>query len=333
MRFSVVIPVYNVREFLPECLASVAASVRRAAADVECLAIDDGSTDGSGAWLDAAVRDYEWLRVVHVPNGGVSAARNAGLDAATGDWILFVDADDFVRETWLSDVCRAIEAYPAVDLVGFGKLPFYGGARTWDDEMPDDEVIDLSSSIPDRLVSSCVYQFAYRATLVKGLRFLPLTVGEDLVFVSEALARARSCVALARREYGYRYRENSASHTELTLRKLRDTVAFQTVMFQSFAASGKRLGAAFAEGRGRMWTEELPKLLMPRRGTSEGRAVWEAWLDSMSVAADLVCLPEAQRRRARRVASSRSVWSVLWNCRFPAYLRRKLPSRLAALVR
>ena len=100
-------------------------------------------------------------------------------------------------------------------------------------------------------------------------------------------------------------------------------MAFHVEMFRVLESSGKRIGRAFAEGRGSMWIEELPRVLLPLRKTRDGRVVWERWLDSMSFAAGLACLTESQRRRARKVAASRSAWSVLMNCRLPAWLRRK----------
>lgn len=330
MRLSVVIPVYNVAHDLPSCLDSVATAAGRLVDParetyLEVICVDDGSTDGSDAVLDAYAASHPpclSLRVIHQPNGGVSAARNAGLGVATGDWVLFVDSDDFVRETWLEDVVAAIASHPSADLVGFGKHPFYG-TLDWRDDATVAGFTDLTTEIPDRFVTFCVYQFAFRSDILKGLRFLGLTVGEDLVFVASALARARSCVVLPREEYGYRYRPDSATHAGLSMRKLRDTVAFHVEMFRVLSASGKRLGRAFVEGRGRMWLEELPKLLLPIRKTPEGDAVWNAWLDSLSVAAGLSCLTDVQRARARRVAASRSAWSVRWNCRLPAWLRRK----------
>lgn len=88
---SVIIPVYNVEKFLCECIESVLA---QDFSDFEIIAVDDGSTDGSGAMLDGfACRDSR-IRVFHTPNRGLSAARNEGLRHAHGQWVVFVDSDD-----------------------------------------------------------------------------------------------------------------------------------------------------------------------------------------------------------------------------------------------
>ncbi len=91
---SVIVPVYNVEPYLRKCLDSILVQTYR---DLEILIIDDGSTDGSGAICDEYSEKDERIRVSHTDNHGLSAARNLGLDNATGDWIGFVDSDDWIE--------------------------------------------------------------------------------------------------------------------------------------------------------------------------------------------------------------------------------------------
>ena len=88
---SVIVPVYNVGDRLRLCLESLRAQTF---GDFECILVDDGSTDGSGALCDAFAASFPAARVVHKPNGGLSSARNAGLDEARGRYAVFVDGDD-----------------------------------------------------------------------------------------------------------------------------------------------------------------------------------------------------------------------------------------------
>lgn len=92
MKTSIVIPVYNVRDYLERCVASALALKL----EVEILLVDDGSTDGSGELCDALAQTDGRVRVVHQKNGGLSAARNTGIQNASGDHILFLDSDDFL---------------------------------------------------------------------------------------------------------------------------------------------------------------------------------------------------------------------------------------------
>ena len=103
---SIVIPVYNVKQFLRDCLDSMfAQNVPKSSYEIIC--VDDGSTDGSGAILDSYAQAADNMTVIHQENGGVSKARNAGLDHAVGQYIWFVDADDFIAADILRSVFRA----------------------------------------------------------------------------------------------------------------------------------------------------------------------------------------------------------------------------------
>ena len=95
MIFSVVIPVYNVKDYLPKCIDSVLAQDFE---DYEVILIDDGSTDGeSGAICDRyAAAHPERIRAIHKPNGGVGEARNVGIEAAQGEYLIFIDSDDYI---------------------------------------------------------------------------------------------------------------------------------------------------------------------------------------------------------------------------------------------
>ena len=106
MKISLVVPVYNVRDYLADAVASVRAQTF---SDFECILVDDGSTDGSGALCDELAAGDARLRVVHQANGGLSAARNAGLDAATGEAVAFLDSDDYLEPTALATLGALLE--------------------------------------------------------------------------------------------------------------------------------------------------------------------------------------------------------------------------------
>ena len=95
MRISVIIPVYNTEQYLSRCLDSI---LSQSFDDFELLLIDDGSTDSSGAICDSYAEKDSRVRVFHKENGGVSSARNLGLDNAKGDYVCFVDSDDFLNK-------------------------------------------------------------------------------------------------------------------------------------------------------------------------------------------------------------------------------------------
>ena len=94
---SVIVPVYRVEKYLNDCIDSILAQTFT---DFELILVDDGSPDSCPALCDAAAERDNRVRVIHKQNGGVSTARNAGLDAAQGNWIGFVDSDDMIDPTF-----------------------------------------------------------------------------------------------------------------------------------------------------------------------------------------------------------------------------------------
>lgn len=119
MQISIIIPVYNASRYLRECMDSVLAQTF---GDFEVLLVDDGSTDGSGEACDGYARQDGRIRVFHKENGGVSSARNLGLDHARGEWICFADADDWLEPDCLETLMA--HASPKVDLVVADFAPF-----------------------------------------------------------------------------------------------------------------------------------------------------------------------------------------------------------------
>lgn len=146
MELSVIIPVWNKAAHLPALLDQLR---HQSFSDFECLLMDDGSTDGSGAICDAAAREDGRFRVFHIPNGGVSRARNLGLDAARGDYLTFLDSDDGIEPDYLARLMDCARRTGAeLVITGFEKVrcdgtlvrrvvPRHPGVWRFDDLLPD----------------------------------------------------------------------------------------------------------------------------------------------------------------------------------------------------
>ena len=113
-KISVIVPVYNVEQYLPRCIDSILAQTFT---DFELLLIDDGSTDSSGDICDEYAKKDNRIRVFHKENGGVSSARNLGLNNAKGEWIGFIDSDDWIELNCFSVL---LEKRNIADLIFFG---------------------------------------------------------------------------------------------------------------------------------------------------------------------------------------------------------------------
>ena len=130
---SIIVPVYKVENYLQKCIDSILAQTFT---DFELILVEDGSPDGCPALCDAAAAKDARIRVLHQKNGGLSAARNAGLDVARGEWIGFVDSDDYIAPEMYETLYKAVQStgadlalcdYAAVDEAGTPCLPPYTG--------------------------------------------------------------------------------------------------------------------------------------------------------------------------------------------------------------
>lgn len=118
MKLSIIVPVYNVEQHLTRCVESIAMQM---CDDYELILVDDGSTDYSGMLCDDILHQHpeQNITVIHQPNGGLSAARNRGIEAARGTYITFVDSDDCIDPLTLTDNMRYLLAHPEVDMLEY----------------------------------------------------------------------------------------------------------------------------------------------------------------------------------------------------------------------
>lgn len=135
MTVSIVFPVYNKSELLPTTLPALLSQTYR---DFELIAVDDGSTDGSGDFLDRLAKTDSRVKVIRQPNAGVSAARNAALDRASGDYVVFADADDTVCPDWLEVLAKEAETSGA-DIVVSGFFSTDSNGKALDTVLPPEE--------------------------------------------------------------------------------------------------------------------------------------------------------------------------------------------------
>ena len=211
---SVIVPVYKAEAFLDQCVQSILGQTER---DFELLLVDDGSPDGSPAMCDAYAAQDLRVRVIHKPNGGVSSARNAGLDAAAGDYIVFIDSDDYVDGDYLEALLRAARESEAPDttLILTDYQPFAeDGDRERKFPAPfttklDDPGTDL------QVFRDLIFGFRlfppycklYRRDVIEalGLRFDPsIRSAEDFDFNMRYLTRMKAVRYLPIRTYHYR---------------------------------------------------------------------------------------------------------------------------------
>lgn len=238
MRLSIVVTTWGVEAWADECLESI----RRAADghDVEILAVSNGQ--------------------------GVSAARNEGLQKATGEYIWFVDGDDVVRADSVVRILDAIQATPGVDIVSFYRKPFAAEGTFEDTSSSETEDVERYN-LADRRARAVAYRkyalwliatsAAYRRSFVAGQRFENFVKGEDSLWGRRAFYAARSLVAIPAALYGYRRRSSGADQTH-DARHYDDARRVGWLMLiEGLKVPGIRSRVVFDWLRYRFW--ELPK--------------------------------------------------------------------------
>ena len=131
-KISIIVPIYNIEKYLPRCLESILAQTYK---NIEVILVDDGSVDNSGMIADTYARNDQRIIVIHQVNKGVSAARNAGLDLATGDYIGFVDGDDYIEPDMYEILMRIIDeqqvdiAHCGYQMVYPSRIDYYYNTR------------------------------------------------------------------------------------------------------------------------------------------------------------------------------------------------------------
>ena len=222
--FSVIIPIYNTAVYLDDCLQSVVCQLPEQ--EVEIICINDGSTDDSVAVLQPYLARYPNIRLINQPNAGLSAARNAGLQHANGDFVLFLDSDDMLLPNALKTLQQTIRLHPSADIVAFGSILWYDteNKKTPNAAFNHTEAIMYRSGM-DYLAyfvntrgwgpsAACFY--AYRRTLITQNKLL-FPVGmlhEDELFVPQTLSLAGEVHTISESIYLYRMRKSSIVHTE-----------------------------------------------------------------------------------------------------------------------
>lgn len=193
---SVIIPVYNAKKFLCRCLDSV---LGQSYGDIEVVAVNDGSTDGSYDVLKSYAGNDGRLRIVNQANGGVAVARNTGLANATGEYVLFVDADDWIElhmvETLLSVLNNTPEADIAVCASDYAETPDevrldgVGQQEVWDSERQKQEFLT------HQRLQGMLWNKLIRRSLFDGLSFDPTVgYGEDAQIIWKVLSHCRRMV-------------------------------------------------------------------------------------------------------------------------------------------
>lgn len=206
LKVSVLIPVFNAEDYLARCIDSILAQTYQ---NFEIIAVDDGSSDGSASMLDGYAKGAPGRFVVeHRENAGVAAARNRAIELATGDYITFVDNDDYLDPDYLETFVRAAgDSEADVVLGGYRRPDENGRVRVQGSPVPGTEWAPYAVE--------AAWAKLYRTEFVRCslLRFLPVNIGEDLFFTFPANTLSRKSVVIPYCGYNWFFNPSSVSST------------------------------------------------------------------------------------------------------------------------
>lgn len=327
MTVSVVIPFYNLERYVRPCLDSVAAASQRVVGSrgvvVEVLCVDDGSTDATGALLDEFTRSVAvggdvglLVRVIHKPNGGEGSARNAGVDASTGEWVTFLDGDDVWLPNCLEVAVPLLARHPGADIVALKYENFDDGAEPPAPTCVDEKVFDVGTSVASEvLLEIGVFPTFFRRDFVLGGSFSALPLGADRLYMAQCFAKARTIVKCDAVVHGYRVRAGSMARAVWNARKVVSQCDYAFGSLAALAESRKELGHEGRDYLASLWLSDVPNRLarLPRE---ERRGAWEHWrgtlaLDALRLGARFGFVRGLLRRCAFSMAVSIAVARVL----------------------
>lgn len=234
VKISVIVPVYNVEEYLPVCLNSI---LDQTYPVYELILVDDGSEDNSGIICEQYAKKDSRIKVIHKKNGGLSSARNAGIDIADGSYIAFIDSDDVVHPEYLERMLLTAKKENA-DIVA---CHFIKGENCQWKPLKTGKEIRVGSQILDKMnvddvVVTVAWNKLYRRELFINteLRYPEGKIHEDMFLTPQLLYHAKKMVLISEELYFYRQRPDSIMSASFSTKKLQslEAIEFRILFFQ-----------------------------------------------------------------------------------------------------
>lgn len=219
---SVIVPIYNVEVYLPQCIDSLLSQTHP---NLEIILVDDGSPDKSGAICDSYAARWNHIRVIHKKNGGLSSARNAGIAAAQGEYIGFVDSDDFVANTMFRTLLEAAVSHN-LQVAACGRFTTDEAGTVTGEQftLPSEKSYSTTEAMQEILISGkldvAVWDKLFCKELFDGIDFPVGQINEDAAIIFRLLARTDGVVHIGKPMYHYRERGGSITKSGYKSNKL-----------------------------------------------------------------------------------------------------------------
>lgn len=215
---SVIVPVYNVEKFLPRCIESIRAQTYK---KIEIILVDDGSPDQCPKICDNYAKDDDRIKVIHKKNGGLSDARNMGIECAKGEYLCFVDSDDYIAPTMLEHLLNAIqENKTKLAICNFQVVDEYGQRVFEEERSPIVKGCFSAQKLLPKLYNDLGWYYVvawnkiYHRSLFDTIRFPQGKIHEDEYIIAQIIYEAQNISCIDSEEYIYTYNRKGSIMTE-----------------------------------------------------------------------------------------------------------------------
>ena len=242
-KVSIIVPVYNTEKYLARCINSI---IAQSFTDFELILVNDGSTDNSLKICEEYATKDSRIVVIHKENGGVSSARNKGLDIANGEWISFVDADDWISISYLSDLITDIST-SSTDIIFHGRVNVLPSNKKTI-ITPNNSIYNTANNYSEffnefNLLKFCApYSKLFRLKIIRDKHICfntSLKIGEDCDFLLKYLSYCNLIKTSKIANYNYLIHSNSASHKLNSFNDEFDELICLSETYQNFSKSKK----------------------------------------------------------------------------------------------
>ena len=229
---SIVVPVYNVEKHLERCIDSLISQTYK---NIEIILVNDGSTDLSGKICDRKSKCDSRIKVIHKINNGVSAARNSGIDMCHGDFVAFVDSDDYVEKNYIKTLYELFDEETDITICNAKYIKSVNEKLNIEENIPIEIKKYSNIELCHRIcefekggIGSVCWGKLYRRKLLNSTKFVEGMINEDEVFLHEILYNLRSGKYTTEKLYNYCiYDENSIMRSKYNIKRLDSIKAFE----------------------------------------------------------------------------------------------------------
>lgn len=221
-KISIIVPIYNVEQYLDKCVESL---VNQTYKNLEIILVDDGTKDKSGEMADLWSIKDERIKVIHKENGGLSDARNAGMKIATGDYIAFVDSDDWINYKMYEILISNLEKYNAdISACSFKKV--YENRKVELNKIIDKNIYKFNAEealedlINEGKLKQIVWNKLYNKKLIENIYFENGKIHEDEFWTYQVLSKTNNIVYTERQLYYYLQRPGSIMNKSFSIKRL-----------------------------------------------------------------------------------------------------------------